>query len=111
MPPECFTCDEVYYPPTDVWSLGILLIQMLTCSVPFLDRQGVIFMAWQFQGDWATELWDGLGDQVKNLIMEGCLVKKVGSRATIGDVREHAWLSGWRGVGAMMKVIDKMKEE
>ena len=31
--------------------------------------------------------------------------------ATIGEVREHAWLSGWRGVGAMMKVMEKMKEE
>ncbi|KAI0088646.1 kinase-like domain-containing protein [Irpex rosettiformis] len=109
MPPECFESTVLYYPSADVWSLGILLIRILTGSLLFLDEQDIVSMNWRFQGEWAIERWRALSDQVKHLVGERCLARGVGSRALIEEVREHPWLVGWRGVGEMMEVVKGLK--
>ncbi|KAI0086294.1 kinase-like domain-containing protein, partial [Irpex rosettiformis] len=109
MPPECFLDRMVYYPPADVWSLGILLVQMLTGSLPFLEQEDILLMNWRFERESAVELWRELSEEAQHLIDKTCVVREIEDRATIEGVRGHPWLVGWRIVGEMMEVVKELK--
>ena len=42
---------------------------------------------------------------------EACVVKEIGKRARVEEVRDHPWLVGWQSVGEMMKIVKEMKAE
>lgn len=101
MPPECFRHNAILYAPVDVWSLGILLIELFTCTLPFYNRDDVLTSNSHLSEDWHK----GLSEDVLHLISETCLVTDIARRGAIEDVRRHPWLVGWRGVGGLMEVV------
>ncbi len=107
MPPECWVRKEALYAPADVWSLGIILVELLTHELPYYDENDVVEMKCHLKEDWNA----GLSDDVNNMITGTCLAYYPEGRATIEEVRAHPWLVGWRAMGGMVAVVKDVKTE
>jgi serine/threonine protein kinase len=85
-PPEWIKCRRYRADGLTVWSLGVLLYDMVCGDIPFetdnqTKRAQVVFK---------TSL--GLSDQVKNLI-KSCLTISTHDRITMNGILSHPWTS------------------
>lgn len=83
-PPEWVRYRRYNGVPAAVWSLGILLFDMLCGDVPFEKDEQIVEACPQFRGN--------LSPDAKDLVLR-CLALKPSLRPSLEDIRRHAWLS------------------
>ena len=89
-PPEWINCRGYTAEALTVWSLGILLYNMLCGEIPFESDQEISTgrLVWFKQLE--------LSNQVKDLIL-GCLTVDPSKRMTLCEVLNHPWCrAGWK---------------
>jgi len=84
-PPEWIRDRRYRGEPLTVWSLGILLFDMVVGDVPFTENHEIVRAKLKFPNN--------LSDGVKNLI-RGCLQPEEGKRLTMEEVKRDPWLLG-----------------
>ena len=83
-PPECFTNDYDVRPAI-IWSIGILVYNMLFGEVPFQNLQSILEHKLSFPKTFVSE-------EVKDLIQK-CLSGDPKDRPTLKEIKSHAWLT------------------
>lgn len=83
-PPEWIRYRRYNGVPAAVWSLGILLFDMLCGDVPFEKDEQIVEANPQFRGSVSLE--------AKDLVLR-CLSVRPSSRPTLEEIRSHPWLS------------------
>ena len=79
-----------------VWSLGILLYDMLWGDIPYLTEEEML------RGDLVMDEQSGLSGTVRELVRR-CLCSEEEERMTLKEVRDHPWLAGDSDSGYHMK--------
>lgn len=90
--PEVILGEE-YDLKADVWSLGVLLFSLLSCSMPFQgqsDRQLMRKVA-KGQLDFSRGMWVAVSDEAKDLI-RAMLSVDPETRLSMDEVVSHPWL-------------------
>lgn len=82
-PPEWFRFHRYYGKPATVWSLGILLHNMVMGDVPFSNEVEIVRAELNFADDVSKDLQD---------IMRCLLAKHPSYRPTLEEVAQHPWL-------------------
>ena len=77
-----FTADGL-----TVWSLGVLLYDLLQGDIPFVTDEDILYKDVNV---------DDISQEAKSLIM-GCLQRQEHSRLTLQDVLNHPWVTGTDG--------------
>ena len=83
-PPEWIRCSRYHGEQATVWSLGILLYDMVCGDIPFKSEPEILLA----QVSWPAHL--NLSEDVKNLIL-GCLMVDSKERMGMSEVANHPW--------------------
>jgi len=86
-PPEWINCGAYTAEALTVWSLGILLYDMVCGDIPFESDHEISTARLV----WFEQL--NLSNQVKDLV-SGCLTLDPAKRMTLDEVQDHPWLRG-----------------
>lgn len=89
-PPEWFRFHRYYARPATIWSLGILLHNMIIGDVPFANEVEIVGAELNFPEDVSKDLQD---------IMRCLLAKHPSHRPTLEEVIQHPWLQHRRYKG------------
>jgi len=84
-PPEWILTHRYRAEPAAVWSLGVLLYDMVCGDVPFESDRSIIQANIEFSKP--------VSDEVKDLIRQ-CLTIDVACRPTLEQVLQHPWVQG-----------------
>lgn len=84
-PPEWVRYHRYNGVPAAVWSLGILLFDMLCGDVPFEKDEQIVEACPQFRGN--------LSPEARDLVLR-CLALRPSARPSLDDIRRHPWLTG-----------------
>ncbi|XP_067277854.1 serine/threonine-protein kinase pim-2-like [Pseudorasbora parva] len=84
-PPEVFT-DPLYHAvPTNVWSLGVLLYEIMNdCALPFLTSTDITQAKVTFQNS-------SISEECRDLIRQ-CLTRDPTKRPTLEQLQQHDWI-------------------
>jgi len=96
MAPEVHVCN--YGVESDVWSAAVMMFQMLSGKIPFVerDRRGnVRDMGVHVGFDFDGEEWQHISDHAKDLINK-LLVRDKTKRLSAKDVLQHPWFAEFR---------------
>ena len=85
-PPEWVMYSQYSAQGLTVWSLGVLLYDMLYGDIPFQTDQQICFS----EPVWHRNI--SISQEAKNLIAR-CLDRNTNSRLSMEEVRRHPWLS------------------
>ena len=66
-----------------MWSLGILLYNMLVGDIPFLTDEEIL---------WQELTWPEFVSQEARSLLSGCLRRSELERFSLEEVRDHPWL-------------------
>lgn len=89
MAPEVFKGQKFDGPKVDVWSLGIMLYEMLTATIPFPGSDWPQIIERVLRGKYYEPEY--LSEKCKDLIRK-MLVLDPSKRATLNEVLEHDWI-------------------
>ena len=84
-PPEWITCSRYQGSPATVWSLGILLYDMVQGDIPFERDEQIVAAKVEFRR--ATS------DPCKDLV-RACLRLRPQDRVRLEDILGHPWMMG-----------------
>jgi serine/threonine protein kinase len=93
MSPEIFNGD-IYGPRCDVWSIGVLVVELFKLKPPVMEKNEYICLAC---AETDEELWDGLrvrGNDAAHAFLRGCLRVKEGDRLSAQELLEHDFITG-----------------
>ena len=82
-PPEWITGNPYRAGPLTVWSLGVLLYEMLCRELPFKDEESICKAELKF----CSELTSSCQD-----LITACLLKKPGERIKLEEMLTHPWM-------------------
>ena len=85
-PPEWIACRRYHQEALTVWSLGVLLYDILCGDIPFETDKEIM----EGKVVWWQELT--VSSMARDLVTR-CLSKEQGSRLTLQEVASHPWLS------------------
>lgn len=85
-PPEWILSDTYTAIPAAVWSLGVLLYDMVVGDIPFETDDSILNNYLEFKNDYR------LSDHVVNLI-KMCLSQNPNERPSLEDILEHPWIT------------------
>ncbi|KAA3679933.1 uncharacterized protein DEA37_0007072 [Paragonimus westermani] len=83
-PPEWILTHSYYGKQAEVWSLGVLLYDMLCGDIPFVNDRGITSGRLRYRKD-------NLSPHVTNLI-RSCLNMKPENRPTLLEILQHPWM-------------------
>ncbi|CAD5119444.1 DgyrCDS8053 [Dimorphilus gyrociliatus] len=83
-PPEWIRQKRYFYEPLTVWSLGILLYDMVCGDIPFEKDEQILMADAEFQDS-------QISDECKNLI-KLCLTREWRDRPTLREILNHEWM-------------------
>ena len=89
MAPEVFKGQKFDGPKVDVWSLGIMLYEMLTATIPFPGSDWPQIIERVLRGKYYEPEY--LSENCKDVIRK-MLVLEPSKRATLNEVMEHDWV-------------------
>ncbi|KAJ3089658.1 hypothetical protein HK102_005844 [Quaeritorhiza haematococci] len=93
--PELLNARSYVGPEVDVWSLGVIIYVLVCGKVPFDDTNMVVLHSKIKNGN--VEYPSHLSNECRHLISR-MLVTDPSRRATIGEVKNHAWITkGFEG--------------
>ncbi|KAG1652543.1 hypothetical protein FOA52_007884, partial [Chlamydomonas sp. UWO 241] len=95
---------DVVTSKSDIWSVGCLLVEVLTGSPPYFDRQPMSAL-FHIVADDHPPLPPGVSPLMSEFLME-CFQKDPSQRPSAADLLQHRWISDrrrglaatWRGV-------------
>ena len=85
IPPEWITNSQCRGIPLTVWTLGLMLCELVCGYFPFENRKEIVENDVSFNGVQVT-------DEFKELVLS-CLHSSPDQRATFDDILSHSWLS------------------
>ena len=91
-PPEWLACRSYRGEALTVWSLGVLLYDMLCGDIPFETDSEIL----SGRPVWWEEV--GVSSLARHLV-EGCLSREPDHRLGLQEVRRHPWLTKGAGAG------------
>lgn len=91
MPPEIFKRIPYFGAPFDIWTLGVLMYQLVDGHMPFLARNFEALKTMVMNVEY--KIPDTFSDELRDLI-EKILVENPEDRLTIDDIQLHPWLTG-----------------
>merc|ERR1712241_5582 len=97
-PPEWILCNRYKANPLTVWSLGILLFDMVCGDIPFETDAQIIKACPAFRGN--------ISDEVKDLILK-CLAIRPQDRISLESILSHPWMM----VGPLVGEDSKLGQE
>ncbi|VDL91996.1 unnamed protein product [Schistocephalus solidus] len=83
-PPEWIIHSQYYGKPAEVWSIGVLLYDMLCGDVPFVNDKGIISGRLKYRRE-------GLCEEAKHLI-GACMNRDAHQRPTLVEILRHPWM-------------------
>jgi len=89
MAPEVFKGQKFDGPKVDVWSLGVMLYEMLTATIPFPGSTWPQIIERVLRGKYYEPEY--MSEECKELISK-MLVLDPSKRATLDDVLKHGWV-------------------
>lgn len=99
MAPEVLRSEV--YPASDIWSAGIMCVQLLTGRFPFDDKSNPhnpsLSQVWKSiltdTINFSKPHWDGISDEAKDFV-QALLDKDPSKRPTAKEALKHPWLKG-----------------
>lgn len=99
MAPEVLRSEV--YPASDIWSAGIMCVQLLTGRFPFDDKSNPynpsLSQVWKSiltdSINFSKPYWDGISDEAKDFV-KALLDKDASKRPTAKEALKHPWLKG-----------------
>lgn len=91
--PELLNKDSVFDNKVDSWSMGVMLHQILTSTLPFDgdDNLQIALNIIRGKVDFETDAWLSLSIEVYDFV-DTLLCKSRTSRPDIKAIRRHSWL-------------------
>lgn len=84
--PEILRREPYQAPPSEIWSLGVLLSILMTGECPFVDAAAAVIGK-------LTRPKIKMGNDLRDLLLRSLDVN-LSSRISIGEMRSHPWLVG-----------------
>ena len=113
MAPEVIDRDVVYGKKVDIWSLGIMAVEMKDGEPPYMDVADPIKALYLIVSNDKPPItsWELLSDEFKDFLNK-CLEKDVDKRACTADLLEHPFLLkavSSQSIVALVNAIKKIK--
>ncbi|XP_073770635.1 uncharacterized protein isoform X3 [Danio rerio] len=83
-PPEVFTLPIFYADPVNVWTIGIVLYEILHAYMPFTDERSIMFESAEIRPRFSTECQD---------LISQCFIRNPVNRLKLHQVEEHEWFN------------------
>ncbi|XP_053552805.1 serine/threonine-protein kinase MARK2-like [Bombina bombina] len=90
IPPEFYQHKEYIGPEVDIWALGVVLYQMVTCSLPFYSPKLATLRELILQGHYEVPSYVSI--ECKTLLSK-LLVKDPNLRRLIEPIKKDRWIS------------------
>ncbi|XP_073807842.1 uncharacterized protein isoform X2 [Danio rerio] len=83
-PPEIFMGPIFHADPVNVWTIGIVLYEILHADLPFDDEDSIMFQSAEIRPRLSTECQD---------MISQCFIRNPVNRLKLHEVEEHQWIN------------------